>query len=139
MNTNDPDFDDVDSIVDVLKQRSNRGTGSKMFQFDGLEPSTVKARAKDLTGNVGPMALDKIYSAAQNVIDMNPRLGGDNVDGREPAIPLSVLYYKKPGSTGGNFMDERHFFEPYTTIGGHQFYNVNFEFPGKASGRIRYK
>ena len=139
MNTNDPDFDDVDSIVDVLKQRSNRGTGSKMFQFDGLEPSTVKARAKDLTGNVGPMALDKIYSAARNVIDMNPRLGGDNVDGREPAIPLSVLYYKKPGSTGGNFMDERHFFEPYTTIGGHQFYNVNFEFPGKASGRIRYK
>tara|TARA_R100001510_G_C7649182_1_gene206576 strand:- start:45 stop:2504 length:2460 start_codon:yes stop_codon:yes gene_type:complete len=139
MNTNDPDFDDVNSIVDVLKQRSNRGTGSKMFQFDGLEPSTVKARAKDLTGNVGPMALDKIYSAAQNVIDMNPRLGGDNRDGREPAIPLSVLYYKKPGSTGGNFMDERHFFEPYTTIGGHQFYNVNFEFPGKASGRIRYK
>ena len=129
MNTNDPDFDDVTSIVDVLKQRSTgRGSGSKMFQFDGLEPTSVKKRLTEIMGG-GRAAIDKIYSAADNVISMNPRLGGDNADGREPAIPLSVLYYKKPGSEGGGFMDKRHYMEPYTTIGGHQFYNVNFEFP----------
>ena len=135
MNTNDPDFDDVTSIVDVLKQRSTgRGSGSKMFQFDGLEPTSVKKRLTEIMGG-GRAAIDKIYSAADNVISMNPRLGGDNADGREPAIPLSVLYYKKPGSEGGGFMDKRHYMEPYTTIGGHQFYNVNFEFPGRHSGR----
>lgn len=135
MNTNDPDFDDVNSIVDVLKQRSTgRGSGSKMFQFDGLEPTSVKKRLTEIMGG-GRAAIDKIYSAADNVISMNPRLGGDNADGREPAIPLSVLYYKKPGSEGGGFMDKRHYMEPYTTIGGHQFYNVNFEFPGRHSGR----
>jgi len=135
MNTNDPDFDDVNSIVDVLKQRSTgRGTGSKMFQFDGLEPTSVKKRLTEIMGG-GRAAIDKIYSAADNVISMNPRLGGDNADGREPAIPLSVLYYKKPGSTGGGFMDKRDYMEPYTTIGGHQFYTVNFEFPGRHSGR----
>ena len=135
MNTNDPDFDDVNTIVDVLKQRSTgRGSGSKMFQFDGLEPTSVKKRLTEIMGG-GRAAIDKIYSAADNVISMNPRLGGDNADGREPAIPLSVLYYKKPGSEGGGFMDKRHYMEPYTTIGGHQFYNVNFEFPGRHSGR----
>ena len=135
MNTNDPDFDDVTSIVEVLKQRSTgRGSGSKMFQFDGLEPTSVKKRLTEIMGG-GRAAIDKIYSAADNVISMNPRLGGDNADGREPAIPLSVLYYKKPGSEGGGFMDKRHYMEPYTTIGGHQFYNVNFEFPGRHSGR----
>ena len=135
MNTNDPDFDDVTSIVDVLKQRSTgRGSGSKMFQFDGLEPTSVKKRLTEIMGG-GKAAIDKIYSAADNVISMNPRLGGDNADGREPAIPLSVLYYKKPGSEGGGFMDKRDYMEPYTTIGGHQFYNVNFEFPGRHSGR----
>ena len=93
MNTNDPDFDDVTSIVDVLKQRSTgRGSGSKMFQFDGLEPTSVKKRLTEIMGG-GRAAIDKIYSAADNVISMNPRLGGDNADGREPAIPLSVLYY----------------------------------------------
>ena len=136
MNTNDPDFDDVTSIADVLKQRSTgRGSGSKMFQFDGLEPTSVKNRLTEVMGGGAQAALDKIYSAADNVIDMNPRLGGEGADGREPAIPLSVLYYKKPGSEGGGFMDKRHYMEPYTTIGGHQFYNVNFEFPGRHSGR----
>lgn len=136
MNTNDPDFDDVTSIADVLKQRSKgRGSGSKMFQFDGLEPTSVKDRLTEVMGGGAQAALDKIYSAADNVIDMNPRLGGEGAEGREPAIPLSVLYYKKPGSKGGGFMDERHYMEPYTTIGGHQFYNVNFEFPGRYSGR----
>ena len=118
MNTNDPDFDDVTSIVDVLKQRSTgRGSGSKMFQFDGLEPTSVKKRLTEIMGG-GKAAIDKIYSAADNVISMNPELGGDNADGREPAIPLSVLYYKKPGSEGGDFMDKRDYMEPYTTIGG---------------------
>ena len=136
MNTNDPDFDDVSSIADVLKQRSKgRGSGSKMFQFDGLEPTSVKNRLTEVMGGGAQAALDKIYSAADNVIDMNPRLGGEGADGREPAIPLSVLYYKKPGSKGGGFMDERNYMEPYTTIGGHQFYNVNLEFPGRYSGR----
>lgn len=136
MNTNDPDFDDVTSIADVLKQRSKgRGSGSKMFQFDGLEPTSVKDRLTEVMGGGAQAALDKIYSAADNVINMNPRLGGEGADGREPAIPLSVLYYKKPGSKGGGFMDERNYMEPYTTIGGHQFYNVNLEFPGRYSGR----
>ena len=136
MNTNDPDFDEVTTLKDVLKQRSKgRGSGSKMFQFDGLEPTSVKDRLTEVMGGGAQAALDKIYSAADNVIDMNPRLGGEGADGREPAIPLGVLYYKKPGSQGGSFMDKRHYMEPYTTIGGHQFYNVNFEFPGRHSGR----
>ena len=136
MNTNDPDFDEVTSLKEVLKQRSKgRGSGSKMFQFDGLEPTSVKDRLTEVMGGGAQAALDKIYSAADNVIDMNPRLGGESADGREPAIPLGVLYYKKPGSEGGSFMDKRHYIEPYTTIGGHQFYDVNFEFPGRHSGR----
>lgn len=136
MNTNDPDFDEVASLKDVLKQRSTgRGSGSKMFQFDGLEPTSVKDRLTEVMGGGAQAALDKIYSAADNVIDMNPRLGGEGTDGREPSIPLGVLYYKKPGSKGGSFMDKRHYIEPYTTIGGHQFYDVNFEFPGRHSGR----
>jgi len=115
--TNDPDFDDVNDIKAVLKQRSSRGSGSKMFQFDGLEPTSVKKRLREVVSGRAPDALDKVFAAAENV------LSGQDPDAEYiPSIPDTVLYYTKPGAAGAGFFTDNPLLEEFNTIGGHNFY-----------------
>ena len=116
-NTNDPDFDDVNSVKAVLKQRSSRGSGSKMFQFDGLEPTSVKKRLREVVSGRAPDALDKVFAAAENV------MSGQDLDAEYvPSIPDTVLYYTKPGAAGAGFFTNNPLLEEFNTIGEHNFY-----------------
>lgn len=125
-NTNDPDFDDVNDIKAVLKQRTSRGKGSKMFQFDGLEPTSVKNRLREVVSGRAPEALDKVFAAAENV------LSGQDPDAEYVSpIPDTVLYYTKPGAAGAGFFTDNPLLEEFNTIGGHNFYTKHRtpEFP----------
>lgn len=116
-NTNDPDFDDVNNVKAVLKQRSSRGSGSKMFQFDGLEPTSVKKRLREVVSGRAPDALDKVFAAAENV------MSGQDLDAEYvPSIPDTVLYYTKPGAAGAGFFTNNPLLEEFNTIGEHNFY-----------------
>ena len=48
MNDRTYSFRNTNTVKDVLKQRSSRGTGSKMFMYDGLEPSKLFPRLKEM-------------------------------------------------------------------------------------------
>lgn len=125
-NTNDPDFKDVNTVKEVLKQRSSRGEGSKMFQFDGLEPSSVRDRLKEITSGRAPDALNKVFAAADNV------LSRQQPDAESyPTLPDHVLYYTKPGAAGAGFFENNPLLEPFSEIGGHSFYakHLTKEFP----------
>lgn len=125
-NTNDPDFDDVNNVKAVLKQRSSRGSGSKMFQFDGLEPTSVKKRLREVVSGRAPDALDKVFAAAENV------MSGQDPDAEYiSSIPDTVLYYTKPGAAGAGFFTDNPLLEQFNTIGGHNFYTKHRtrEFP----------
>lgn len=125
-NTNDPDFKNVNTVKDVLKQRSGRGKGSKMFQFDGLEPTSVRDRLKEITSGRAPNALNKVFAAAENVLSRQQ----PNAES-QPILPDHVLYYTKPGASGAGFFENNPLLEPFSEIGGHNFYakHLTKEFP----------
>ena len=62
------DFRKVNTLDQVLKQRSFRGEGTKMFQFDGLEPTSVRNRIDDFLNKGGIGGYRKALIAAENVL-----------------------------------------------------------------------
>ena len=96
------EFKNLKSIKDVLLQRTNRGKGSKMVAFDGLEPSILQARISEVLSGKAPDALEKTYTAAINTLDTEPDL-------EQYRLPSHILYYKKPGLEGLHGMTNRHF------------------------------
>ena len=104
------------TIKDVLKQRSSRGTGSKMYQFDGLEPTTLQERLLDVTERGMKNALNKTFTAAINTLDTDPDL-------ETSRLPDNILFYKKrTPQNEGDFMDSSKFLAPLYDFGEHTFY-----------------
>ncbi len=114
--SNSPDFKNTNTIKDVLKQRSFRGTGSKMYQFDGLEPTTLQERLLDVTERGMKNALNKTFTAAINTLDTDPDL-------ETSRLPDNILFYKKrTPQNEGDFMDSSKFLAPLYDFGEHTFY-----------------
>jgi len=67
--TNRPSFSKVNDLASVMKQRSSRGSGSKMFQYDGLEPGILSKRLKEVMEGRVPGAVTKTFSAADNLLN----------------------------------------------------------------------
>ena len=97
-----------------MKQRSGRGSGSKMFQYDGLEPGTLGSRLTEVVEGRVPGAVTKMFSAAENLL--NPETESD------PILPFDVMYYTKPDAA----MAPRFEYNPetryVTSFGGHDYY-----------------
>ena len=89
-----PDFKNVNTLDEVLKQRSFRGKGSKMFQFDGLEPTSVKNRINEFLNKGGIKGYKKAMMAAENVLTR----GSGEPDYMTERMPFNVLFYDKAGS-----------------------------------------
>ena len=112
--TNRKRFADVNDLAAVMKQRSGRGSGSKMFQYDGLEPGTLGSRLTEVVEGRVPGAVTKMFSAAENLL--NPETESD------PILPFDVMYYTKPDAA----MAPRFEYNPetryVTSFGGHDYY-----------------
>ena len=118
------EFKNLKSIKDVLLQRTNRGKGSKMVAFDGLEPSILQARISEILSGKAPDALEKTYTAAINTLDTEPDL-------EQYRLPSHILYYKKPGVGGSSWHDKSPLLAPLIDDEGHTFYGryMTEEFP----------
>mgnify|MGYP003117102280 CR=1 FL=1 len=112
------EFKNVNSIKDVLLQRTSRGTGTKMVAFDGLEPTSLNARISEILSGKAPDAIEKVYSAAINTLDTEPDL-------EQYRLPFNVMYYKKPNS-GSSWHDNDPELSYVMQDGGHDFYGRHF-------------
>ena len=111
------EFKNLKSIKDVLLQRTNRGKGSKMVAFDGLEPSILQARISEVLSGKAPDALEKTYTAAINTLDTEPDL-------EQYRLPSHILYYKKPGVGGSSWHDKSPLLAPLIDDEGHTLRKV---------------
>lgn len=118
------DFSTVNTVKDVITQQTRRGSGSGMFQFDGLEPTSIQRRVKEVVEGRVPGAYEKALEAAGMALEQEPdyqnyRLLRDN-----------VLFYQKPNS-GSSWMQTAKGLEHVDTHGEHQFYGhfASPEFP----------
>ena len=130
------DFKNVNTLDEVLKQRSYRGEGSKMFQFDGLEPTSVKNRINEFLNKGGIGGYRKALSAAENVLTK----GGGEPDYMTERMPFNVLFYDKAGSPKsisrrydkyGNDIGPNELIDEYGKVGEHTFYTSHMtrEYP----------
>jgi len=115
--SNRRDFSKVNDLGAVMKQRSFRGSGSKMFQYDGLEPGVLSKRLTEVVKGQVPGAVTKMFSAADNLL--NPETESD------PIIPFDVMFYTTPDAPlAKNF--ERNPLLRYTkSFGGHDYYALD--------------
>jgi len=124
------DFKNSNTVKDALLHRSSRGTGTKMTEIDGLEPSILQARISEVLSGSVPNALEKVFTAAANVLDTEPDL-------EQYKLPSHVLFYAKPGQSGSSFHNENPYLEPLLDDEGHTFYG---RFHGvETMGDITYK
>jgi len=117
--TNYAGFKNVNTIKDVLKQQTKRGA----YQFSGLEPSVLYSRLKELRKGVVPTeALQKVFAAAQNVLD--PETEGYK------RLPSDTLFYTRADAKN-QWMRKAKDLEYATEIGEHEFYKTfaSPEFP----------
>ena len=117
--TNYAGFKNVNTIKDVLKQQTKRGA----YQFSGLEPSVLYSRLKELRRGVVPEgALQKVFAAAQNVLD--PETEGYK------RLPSDTLFYTRADAKN-QWMRKAKDLEYATEIGEHEFYKTfaSPEFP----------
>ena len=87
-----------------------------MYQFDGLEPTTLQERLLDVTERGMKNALNKTFTAAINTLDTDPDL-------ETSRLPDNILFYKKrTPQNKGDFMDSSKFLAPLYDFGEHTFY-----------------
>ncbi len=115
-NSNRKDFKNVNDIPAVLKQRSGRGTGSKMFQYDGLEPKNIKPRLEEVIEGRVPGAVTKMFMAADNLLDPEAQYS--------PIISKFVTSYTKPDAPLAKDMELNPLMRYSTSIGGHDYYTL---------------
>ena len=130
-----PDFKNVNTLDEVLKQRSSRGTGTKMFQFDGLEPTSVKNRINEFLNKGGMRGYKRALMAAENVLTK----GGGEPDYMTDRMPFNVLFYDKAGSPtsisrrykDGKDIGPNELIDEYGKVGDHTFYTLHMtkEYP----------
>ena len=130
------DFRNVNTLDQVLKQRSFRGEGTKMFQFDGLEPTSVRNRIDDFLNKGGIGGYRKALIAAENVLTK----GGGEPDYMTERMPFNVLFYDKAGSPKsisrrydkyGKDIGPNELIDEYGKVGDHTFYTSHMtrEYP----------
>ena len=130
------DFRNVNTLDQVLKQRSFRGEGTKMFQFDGLEPTSVRNRIDDFLNKGGVGGYRKALIAAENVLTK----GGGEPDYMTERMPFNVLFYDKAGSPKsisrrydkyGKDIGPNELIDEYGKVGDHTFYTSHMtrEYP----------
>ena len=116
-NTNRPSFKNVNDLASVMKQRSSRGTGSRMFQYDGLEPKKITPRLREVVQGRVPNAVSKLFTAAENL--MNPE-----TEGQRP-LPFDVMFYTKPDAPLAKDFENNPKMRYFTSFGGHDYYALD--------------
>ena len=116
-NTNRSSFKNVNDLASVMKQRSSRGTGSRMFQYDGLEPSKITPRLREVVQGRVPNAVSKLFAAAENL--MNPE-----TEGQRP-LPIDVMFYTKPDAPLAKDFENNPKMRYFTNFGGHDYYALD--------------
>ena len=116
-NTNRPSFKNVNDLASVMKQRSSRGTGSRMFQYDGLEPKKITPRLREVVQGRVPNAVSKLFTAAENL--MNPE-----TEGQRP-LPSDIMFYTKPDAPLAKDFEDNPKMRYFTSFGGHDYYALD--------------
>jgi hypothetical protein len=114
--TNRPDFKNVNDLSAVMKQRSSRGSGSRMFQYDGLEPTNLSERLTEVVEGRVPGAVSKIFSAAE--ILTSPEYEFD------PILPEDVMFYTTPTAPLAQDFEKNPLMQYHTSMGGHDYYSL---------------
>jgi len=109
------EFRNVNSVKDIMKQRSSRGTGSKMFMYDGLERKFLRPRIKEIVKN--PKVFQAGLDAAENVLTK----GGGEPDYEMEMLPPNVFNYAKVGDASKR-MSKNPKLKFYKRVGQHDFY-----------------
>jgi len=100
-----------------MKQRSYRGSGSKMFQYDGLEPGVLSKRLTEVVKGQVPGAVTKMFSAADNLL--NPETESD------PIIPFDVMFYTTPDAPLAKDFERNPLLRYTKSFGGHDYYALD--------------
>ena len=124
MNDRTYSFRNTNTIKDVLKQRSSRGTGSKMFMYDGLEPSKLFPRLEEM---MNKNYWTKAMAAAENVLTA----GGGEPD-YQRHLRSDVFTYGRIGEAADKLADNLRN-EYYADIGSHTFFSRVPEKGGRLS------
>lgn len=114
--TNRPDFKNVNDLSAVMKQRSSRGSGSRMFQYDGLEPTNLSERLTEVVEGRVPGAVSKIFSAAE--ILTSPEYEFD------PILPEDVMFYTTPTAPLAQDFEKNPLMQYHSSMGGHDYYSL---------------
>lgn len=114
--SNRPDFKDVNDLASVMKQRSYRGSGSRMFQYDGLEPTNLKKRLTEIVEGRAPDAVSKMFTAAETLT--SPEYEFD------PIFPSDVMFYTAPDAPLAKEFENNPLMQYFTTLSGHDYYSL---------------
>ena len=115
-------FKNQNTLKDVLKARSNKGSGSKMFSYEGLEPKYLKPRLSEMLNNkYWQRALD----AADNALETEP-------DMEQYKLRDDVFTYARVGKASDRLKSNKRN-EYFITIGDHDFYSRTPEKGGRIS------
>ena len=105
-------FKNQNTLKDVLKSRSNKGEGSKMFSYEGLEPKYLTPRLPEMLNN---KYWQKALDAADNALDTEP-------DMEQYKLRDDVFTYGRVGEASDRLKSNKRN-EYLTTIGEHDFYS----------------
>ena len=109
------EYRNINTVPEIMKQRSRRGTGSRMFMYDGLERTNLKNRLKEIINN--PKVFQAGLDAAENVLTK----GGGEPDYETEMLPADVFQYSVEGKASES--NERNpKLKFYKQIGKHRFY-----------------
>ena len=122
MNDKTYSFKNLDTIKEVLKGRSRKGEGSKMFGYEGLEPSLLKDRLPEMLNN---RYWQKALDAADMALETEP-------DFEQYKLRDDVFTYAKVGEASNRLKANKRN-EYFTTIGQHDFYSRTPEKGGRIS------
>ena len=115
-------FKNQNTLKDVLKSRSNKGEGSKMFSYEGLEPKYLTPRLPEMLNN---KYWQKALDAADNALDTEP-------DMEQYKLRDDVFTYGRVGEASARLKSNKRN-EYLTTIGEHDFYSRTPEKGGRIS------
>ena len=115
-------FKNQNTLKDVLKSRSNKGSGSKMFSYEGLEPKYLTPRLPEMLNN---KYWQKALDAADNALDTEP-------DMEQYKLRDDVFTYGRVGEASARLKSNKRN-EYLTTIGEHDFYSRTPEKGGRIS------
>ena len=121
-------FKNLNTLKDVLKGRSNKGEGSKMFSYEGLEPSKLTPRLSEMLNN---KYWQKALTAADMAMDRSP-------DREKFRLRDDIFTYAKIGEASDRLKSNKRN-EYFTTVGQHDFYSRTPEKGGRISSETMGK